>query len=318
MNIQSKTLIIFRKFVDDIVLVFPEWNENIQKNYSETLKLDTWDDNSCTLLQTFLDNVNTHSEYISNKDDELFTNDYELLPHISFKDIWNSNISDNTRNIIWKYLQTFSVININMKSNDQLQSFLVGDKQELSKDDKKDLKAIKKLHTSKKAKKKQKQKPNPKNPEIPKELDGLMNTSIGKMAKEIMDEIDMDSFANDMKDTTNPMDILQNGKLFEIFGKINGKVSEKLKNNPMNEDTLKKDAEKMQQMMGSNPLFNSMINNPEMKKMAEEFSQQNFAPQETQSVNQEGDNSTPINTKNIQIKKKEKKKGKKKTTDTEN
>ena len=168
---------------------------------------------------------------------------------------------DNTRDIVWKYLQTFSVINVNMKSNDQLQSSLVEDKQELSTSDKKDIKDIKKLHTSKQ-KKKQRKKPKKEEPEIPKELEGLMNTSIGKMAKEIMDEIDIDPIAGDMNENSNPMDLLQNGKLFDIFGKINGKVSEKLKSSQMNEETLKNDAEQMKQMMGNNPFFNSMLNNP--------------------------------------------------------
>ena len=295
-----------------IVLVFPEWNDKIQQNYGSILKLESWDDDTCTLLQTFLDNVDTCSEYISNKDDELFTKDLELLPHVSFREIWESNISDNTRDIVWKYLQTFSVINVNMKSNDQLQSFLVGDKQELSTSDKKDIKDIKKLHTSKQ-KKKQRKKPKKEEPEIPKELEGLMNTSIGKMAKEIMDEIDIDSIAGDMNENSNPMDLLQNGKLFDIFGKINGKVSEKLKSSQMNEETLKNDAEQMKQMMGNNPFFNSMLNNPELHKMAEQMHQSQ--PESSQ----EEPSSENINTKNIQIKKKGKKKGKKKaTTDTEN
>ena len=36
------------------------------------------------------------------KDDDL---NLYFLPDIDFKDIWSANISDNTRDIIWKYLQ---------------------------------------------------------------------------------------------------------------------------------------------------------------------------------------------------------------------
>jgi hypothetical protein len=50
---------------------------------------------------------------ILNQNDEIFkiesTINTEFLPGISFKYIWNCDISDNTRKTIWKYLQMISI-----------------------------------------------------------------------------------------------------------------------------------------------------------------------------------------------------------------
>ena len=43
-----------------------------------------------------------------------------MLQNVSFKLIWNSDISDDTKSKIWKYLQTFCIISINEKSNNKI------------------------------------------------------------------------------------------------------------------------------------------------------------------------------------------------------
>ena len=55
------------------------------------------------------------------KNGELFLDESEhsteFLPGIVFKQLWNLDISDKTKETIWKYLQTFSLITINLKSS---------------------------------------------------------------------------------------------------------------------------------------------------------------------------------------------------------
>ena len=49
-----------------------------------------------------------------------FLHELFLIKEISMKSIWESDISDKTKNNIWKYLQAFCVINISRNSNDKI------------------------------------------------------------------------------------------------------------------------------------------------------------------------------------------------------
>ncbi len=55
---------------------------------------------------------------------EFFDLEIEFLEEISFKRLWTKNISNKTRESIWKYLQTFQIININLKSSKDLRNAL--------------------------------------------------------------------------------------------------------------------------------------------------------------------------------------------------
>ncbi len=80
---------------------------------------------------------------------EFFDLEIEFLEEISFKRLWTKNISNKTRESIWKYLQTFQIININLKSSKDLRNALsqIGTDTEVEVDRStvKDLKKLKKL-----------------------------------------------------------------------------------------------------------------------------------------------------------------------------
>ena len=134
---------IVKDFVGDILVTFPEQIDNLDKrlllihnrintntteysnNYDETSKdndddedqepEETGEQDSDEMLNTvqeifeycyeiyperFFDILYQNVEMFENED--LNTN---FLPGIDFKILWKENISDNTRNNIWKYLQ---------------------------------------------------------------------------------------------------------------------------------------------------------------------------------------------------------------------
>ena len=62
MDINSKTLTIFKSFIDDLIKVFPEHKNILIENYSDIISLDTID---------------------------IYENDLELLKGVNFKNIWN-------------------------------------------------------------------------------------------------------------------------------------------------------------------------------------------------------------------------------------
>ena len=80
---------------------------------------------------------------IKEKDVSLFSLEIEFLEDISFSKLWCKNITDKTKETIWKYFQTFSLITINLKSSEELQNALTAiQKDEFTKEDIKDNKFL--------------------------------------------------------------------------------------------------------------------------------------------------------------------------------
>ena len=86
--------IIILDFKKDILLTFPEYKDQLI-NFEDITYLY----NYCKKLypQHFFD--------IVYKKEELFDNSIFLLPDIDFNIIWKENITDKTRETIWRYLQ---------------------------------------------------------------------------------------------------------------------------------------------------------------------------------------------------------------------
>ena len=107
---------LFKSFIDDIIVVFPEYKNRLLSYYKDTIENDEEKekekDKENDKIEEFLENIDEISDKIINKDITLFDEDPIILQNVSFKLIWNADISDQTKNTIWKYLQTFCIINI--------------------------------------------------------------------------------------------------------------------------------------------------------------------------------------------------------------
>jgi len=121
MDIDLQCFSVFKSFTTDIIKVFPEYNEPIHRVYGSILILDSCKIEEQELLQEFLERVHKLNKKITNKDEKLFEEDCLLLTDISFKNIWQTNISYKTKETIWKYLQTFCLLALNHQSNMDLQ-----------------------------------------------------------------------------------------------------------------------------------------------------------------------------------------------------
>lgn len=99
---------IEKDFIKDILNTFPEFSDLFTENELEYLKDDpdeqklfkTVEYFKTVYPERFFDILYENSEMF--EDDTKNTNFFE---NIDFKNIWNANISDNTKNVIWKYLQ---------------------------------------------------------------------------------------------------------------------------------------------------------------------------------------------------------------------
>lgn len=262
MTDNSKKLL--KSFVLDIVKVFPEYEKRLSKSYSKILNEE---DDCDDILVNFFENVDEISKQLSENDFTIFEKDPIILDNVSFKLIWGSNISNETRNNVWRYLQTFCVYKINSKQGkEDVEDVLNSIKQNEKVSDKgtlKNMKMLKKLTESLNSnvvmellsEKKGEAQPDIKDVKMDyKNIKGmediLENSSIGKIAKEVSEELNIESMIGEGGGIEN----LMNGEnIMNIFKSI----SEKIDNNP--NDNIMEEAMNLSKNMKDNPLFSSLM-----------------------------------------------------------
>ena len=246
MDIHSKALHIFKSFLDDLIKVFPEYKESIYTNYSEVLSLENLSDDKDKLIEKFLNNVDKFSNQITERDESMFSEELYLLNDICFKKIWDSEISDKTKDNIWKYLQSFCLINININTLNKLNEVNDPDsKRKISKKNKRDIENFNKINEDYK---------NNSDTIDASDINGfnniLENTNIGKIAQEISEELNINDENADISEILNPESMMK------IFGSINDKM---MNNSEMSKEGLQGEAMNICSSMKDNPLFSQLM-----------------------------------------------------------
>ena len=112
---QISYLKIFNQVVDEffkeLILIFPE-EKKIKVRYS--LFQTICKTNARKTCNDFMIGSVRYLEKIAMKDPVLFLGDDKppLLDQMNFSVLWNSGISDHTKEVIWKYIKTFFTIGI--------------------------------------------------------------------------------------------------------------------------------------------------------------------------------------------------------------
>jgi hypothetical protein len=253
MDIHDKTSQLFKSFINDLIMVYPEYNDSLSKNYNELLDLLKIEINN-EKLRTFLKIINKYSEKISNMDEDLFKFEDEILIDIKFKDLWKDDISEKNKETIWKYLQSFCLINININTSNKIEETIqnINDKKKIDKKIVKDLKNFKKIKDNSDA-----------DTENLKEIDEsfdsindmISNTMIGDLAKEITEDLNINEDNHDITSILNPE------KMSELYKTINEKIQTKINSDGVNKDKLVSEAGDICNNMKTTPLFSNMMNN---------------------------------------------------------
>ena len=97
----------------DMMTTFPELKDNLDERLNILWKCDDHDESTVqkatqSLLEYCQGVFPSRFFDILYENEEIFTNDeldLHFLPGIDYKKLWKTNISDNTRSTIWKYLQ---------------------------------------------------------------------------------------------------------------------------------------------------------------------------------------------------------------------
>lgn len=279
---------IINDFIIDILITFPEYSGIVSRwwnnlNDEETQKKET--------LLVFRHCVKVFPERffdILYKNIELFSEESEhnteFLPGIVFKQLWNLNISDNTKETIWKYLQLilFSVIGTVHNSSelgDTAKLFEVINEEELKKKLEETLEGMQNIFNTDNTNNTSENFTDaslnginmenmPNAEQLHEHINSMMEGKLGKLALELAQETAEDLNLN-INETGDAKDVFQKlfknpGKMMNMVKNIGNKIDAKLKSGEL------KESELMEEGM---ELLNKMKNMPGMGDMQKMFSQ---------------------------------------------
>lgn len=291
---------IIGDFIPDLLNTFPEYKENIHPGivialeHAKNLKfednndLHTCDDvdyiyllDHCKakLPPCFFDILYQNEDIFNDEyENENDIKDTEFLPNINFRNLWKQNITDKTKDIIWKYLQLLILAllpDINDKNTfgDTEKLFEAIDEDEFKEKLQETVSSMEEIfgdsfesdisnniNTD--------NLPNPDN--IHEHLNSMFDGKIGKLAQEIAEETSKE-LGIDFEDTNDVSTIFKKlfknpGKLMNMVKGIGSKLETKMKNGEIDQAELIKEASSMMNNMKSGkgmppgmPDFGSML-----------------------------------------------------------
>ena len=268
---------IINDFTADILITFPEYSGIIGKwwnrktdNVEESVKKETlFVFRHCVgrFPERFFDILYKNVD-IFNEDSEVNT---EFLPGIVFKQLWTLDISENTKETVWKYLQLilFSVIGTVHSSSelgDTAKLFEAIDEDELKKKLEETMEGMQHMFDSKDAPIDAPNMPNAE--QIHEHINSMMGGKLGKLALELAEDA-ANELNLDMDNTGDAKDVFQKlfknpGKMMNMVKNIGSKIDDKIKSGELKESEL---------MEESMDLLNKMKNMPGMHDMQKMFSQ---------------------------------------------
>ena len=291
---------IINDFITDIVTTFPEYSGLIKRWWTRTVVSPEDDLNPraqaeikfvfrhCVkvLPERFFDILYKNAD-IFKDDSEINT---EFLPGVVFKQLWKCDISDNTRETVWKYLQLvlFSVIGsvhnvadlgdtaklFEAINEDELKDKLsetLGNMQTMFDSFTKsngESSSNEESNNDDGTNDSNNEKGMPNAEDIHEHINRMMDGKLGKLAMELAQET-AEELDLDIDDTKDAKDVFQKlfknpGKLMNMVKNIGGKIETKIKSGEIKESEL---------MSEGMDLLNQMKNMPGMGDMSKIFSQ---------------------------------------------
>lgn len=269
--------------VNDILLTFPEFKEGLNLDL-HNIK-ETKDEDSVQVVYEHVKRVYPARFFdILYKNEDMYSNDdvnTEFLPGIDFKQIWSiDDVSDSTKETIWKYLQLilFSVIGkVDSQDSfgDTAKLFEAINEDELKQKLEETMNNLQNMMENGGLSGNEPidvtgidmdKLPNP--DDIQGHINGLLDGKLGNLAKEIAEETAAD-LNIDMENATSVNDVFQNlfknpGKLMGLVQSVGGKLDSKIKSGELNEQELMQEASqllgKMKDMPGMGDIQSMMQN----------------------------------------------------------
>ena len=270
---------VIKDFYKDILTTFPEYKDKLGENEIAFLS----GEDSGSILFSYCKNVYPERFFdILYQNNEIFEKDdidTKFLPNMEFKDLWNENISDKTRNVIWKYLQLilFSVssdLESRESFGDTAKLFEAINEDELKSKLEETMKGMGNLFKDCSENFFQdlsgenldisglnmEDMPNPE--DMQNHINKLLGGKLGNLAHEIAEETAKDLNV-DMDNVENVNDVFQTlfknpGKLINMVKKVGAKLDSKLKSGEIKESELMQEASELMEKMKNMPGMKNM------------------------------------------------------------
>jgi len=247
---------IVTDFKKDIMRSFPEYSDVLAGIESDE-ELKTLKEYCKTVYpERFFDILYQNNELFS--DDSLNT---KFLPGVEFKDIWKEDITDSTKETIWKYLQLilFNIVgDIDKKATfgDTSKLFEAIEDNELQdklKDTMEQMRSMFDISGEDKQDCSMNSLPNPE--DIHDHISGILDGKLGRLAKEIAEET---ADELDIKDATKVDDIFKKlfanpKQLMDLVKNVGTKLDKKLKSGDLKESELMTEAAELVEKMKDIP-----------------------------------------------------------------
>ena len=270
---------VMKDFYRDILTTFPECKEKLGPNEISFLTGET----DGLILHEYCKKVYPERFFdILYKNVEMFENkeiNTKFLPNIDFKILWKEDISEKTREVIWKYLQLilFSVssgLDSGESFGDTAKLFEAIDEGDLKEKLEQTMKEMNNMfqdasnnmfqglsgETFDMSGINMEDMPNPE--EMQDHINGLLGGKLGRLAHEIAEET-ASELNVDMDDATNVSDVFQKlfknpGKLINMVKKVGSKLDSKLKSGEIKESELMEEASELMEKMKNMPGMKNM------------------------------------------------------------
>ena len=105
---------MMEQFLNELVKTFPE--EKSLKKYATAFDL-VKGANPRKVVTMYMDEVRPYQDKIMSKDESFFlTAEIDFLKNLNVKKWWTPDLSDGTRDAVWQYLQTLTVLGTTITS----------------------------------------------------------------------------------------------------------------------------------------------------------------------------------------------------------
>ena len=280
---------VIKDFVGDLKITFPEyepliakwWKDKSSFDYIENEEERTKAINDTEILSTQVvfsfcqKKMPPRFFDILYKNEDMFKEDYEgdteFLPHIHFKSLWQFDISQTTKDTIWKYLQliTFSIVgslNNSEAFGDSAKLFEAINQDEFKnklEETLSQMQGIFDMSGNLGQESGENSGPNfnmgdmPNAEDINNHIAGMLDGKLGKLAKEIAEET-AENLNMDMENATNMQDVFQKliknpTKLMGLVKTVGDKLDTRIKSGEIKESELIAEATEMMNKMKNMP-----------------------------------------------------------------
>ena len=269
----TKFMSIMQDFTRDLLTSFPEYAETLDSRLEKVVNNNNDPENTQALLDYCKEVYPERFFDLLYKNDKIFENsDYNthFLPGIEFKDVWRQNISGNTRNIIWKYLQLVCFVVINgerdvEKFGDTTKLFEAIGEDELKKklgetiSQMSEFLDVSGVASGTNLFDLSENLPDPE--ELHEHINGLMNGKLGRLASELTEET-MKDFT-DISGISSVGDVFQNlfknpGKLMKMVKRLGDSLDDKIKSGEIKESELMEEAAELMEKLKKVPGMKNM------------------------------------------------------------